>query len=115
VSKADVAIGMIRKLYRIESKIEGLEPEQKREQRQQLSVPLLDDLKAWLEKNANRVPKDSLTYTAIQYMLNQWEGPLRLGGGTGSSVIRQEVPGRAQHASAWWKPPRRMGLSPTPT
>jgi hypothetical protein len=64
---------MVRKLYRIEARIEGLEPEQKREQRQQLSVPLLNDLKAWLEKNVSRVPKDSLTHTAIQYMLNQWD------------------------------------------
>jgi transposase len=102
VSKADVAIGMIRKLYRIESKIEGLEPEQKREQRQQLSVPLLDDLKAWLEKNANRVPKDSLTYTAIQYMLNQWEllvgyckdGRLHISNALAENAIRPFAVGR---------------------
>ncbi|WP_374109789.1 hypothetical protein [Thiolapillus sp.] len=37
---------------------------------------MLDDLKAWLEKNSTRVPRDSLTYKAIQYTLNQWELPL---------------------------------------
>lgn len=102
VSKADVAIGMIRKLYRIESKIEGLEPEQKREQRQQLSVPLLNDLKAWLEKNANRVPKDSLTHTAIQYMLNQWDllvgycedGRLNISNALAENAIRPFAVGR---------------------
>ncbi|WP_419623514.1 IS66 family transposase, partial [Thiolapillus sp.] len=59
VSKADVAIGKIRKLYAIEKRIEAL--------------PVLNDLKAWLEKNRTRVPKDSLTYKAMQYTLNQWE------------------------------------------
>jgi hypothetical protein len=33
----------------------------------------LDDLKTWLEDNSRRVPKDSLTWKAIQYTLNQWE------------------------------------------
>jgi transposase len=37
VSKADVAIGKIRKLYAIEERIKGLEPEQKTEQRQRLA------------------------------------------------------------------------------
>ena len=37
VSKADVAIGKIRKLYAIEERIKDLEPDQKTEQRQQLA------------------------------------------------------------------------------
>ena len=31
---------------------------------QQLAQPVLNDLKAWLEKNRTRVPRDSLTYKA---------------------------------------------------
>ena len=73
VSKADVATGKIRKLYVIEDKIKDLEPVQKAVQRQRLSLPVLDDLHAWLQANARRVPKDSLTAKAIQYTLNQWE------------------------------------------
>ena len=73
VSKADVAIGKIRKLYAIEKRIEALPPEEKTRQRQQLVQPVLNDLKAWLEKNRTRVPRDSLTYKAMQYTLNQWE------------------------------------------
>ena len=68
-----MAIGKIRKLYAIEKRIEKLPPEEKTRQRQQLAQPVLDDLKAWLEKNSTRVPRDSLTYKAIQYTLNQWE------------------------------------------
>jgi transposase len=73
VSKADVAIGKIRKLYAIEARIKDLEPEQKKAQRQTLSRPVLDDLKDWLETNSRRVPKDSLTWIAINYTLNQWD------------------------------------------
>jgi transposase len=73
VSKADVAIGKIRKLYVIEDKIKNLDCEHKQAARQQLSVPLLDELKSWLEQNIGKVPKDSLTCKAMQYTLNQWE------------------------------------------
>ena len=72
-SKADVAIGKIRKLYALESRIKALEPEQKRLQRQQIAIPLLTELKKWLQTNASRVPKDSLTAKAITYTLNQWD------------------------------------------
>lgn len=78
------------------------------------SMPLLDELKAWLDKNISKVPKDSQTYKAIYYTLNQWDmltgycadgklnisnalaenapGPLRLAEKTGSSVIPRVVP-----------------------
>jgi len=102
VSKADVAIGMIRKLYRIEDKIRDLKSEQKREKRQQLSKPLLDDLKQWLEKNVNRVPRGGLTSTAINYMLNQWDllvgycddGRLHISNALAENAIRPFAVGR---------------------
>ena len=73
VSKADVALGKSRKLYKIEERIKDLASEQKTDLRQQLSRPVLVDLKDWLQGNSRRVPKDSLTWKAIQYTLNQWE------------------------------------------
>lgn len=73
VSKADVALSKIRKLYVIEKEIKKLTPAERRQQRQQQSVPVLDDIKLWLDKNIDKLPKDSLTYTAIQYTLNQWD------------------------------------------
>ena len=100
--KADVAIGKIRKLYRIEDKIASLEFEQKKAARQQLSKPVLDDLKAWLETNQSRVPADSLTRTAINYMLNQWEllvgycddGRLNISNALAENAIRPFAVGR---------------------
>jgi hypothetical protein len=68
-----VPLSKIRKLYAIEQKIEKLTTEQRLEQRQLLSVPILKDLKAWLGKNIIKLPKDSLTYKAMHYTLNQWK------------------------------------------
>ena len=102
VSKADVAIGKIRKLYLIEDRIKDLEPEQKKVQRQALSCPVLDDLKGWLEKNSRRVPKDSLTWIAINYTLNQWglligyceDGRLNISNALAENAIRPFAIGR---------------------
>jgi len=71
--KADVALGKIRKLYRIESELKNSSDEQRYAARQKLALPILEDLKAWLEKNLPKVPKGGHTHKAIQYMLNQWD------------------------------------------
>lgn len=71
-SKADVAVSTIRKLYLIEKKIQHLEPAEKYALRQQLSVPVLEGFKSWLDKNISTLPKDSKTRTAMSYALNQW-------------------------------------------
>ena len=101
-SKADVAIGKIRKLYAIEQRIKDLAPDQKTAQRQQLAQPVLDDLKTWLQANASRVPRDSLTYKAIQYTLNQWDyligylddGRLNISNALAENAIRPFAVGR---------------------
>jgi transposase len=102
VSKADVAIGKLRKLYAIEQRIQALAPSEKTAQRQQLAQPVLDDLKTWLQANASRVPKDSLTYKAIQYTLNQWDyligylddGQLQISNALAENAIRPFAVGR---------------------
>jgi transposase len=102
VSKADVAIGKIRKLYAIEQRIKDLEPTQKAAQRQQLSQPVLEDLKTWLQTNTSRVPKDSLTAKAIQYTLNQWvylvgyldDGRLNISNALAENAVRPFAVGR---------------------
>ncbi len=102
VSKADVALSKIKKLYAIEIQLTSLTPTQRKEQRQQQSVPLLNELKEWLEKNISKVPGDSLTYTAINYTLNQWEkliaycddGELRISNILAENAIRPFAIGR---------------------
>jgi hypothetical protein len=97
-----VAIGKIRKLYAIEQRIKDLAPDQKTEQRQRLAEPVLDDLKTWLQANASRVPKDSLTAKAITYTLNQWDlligylgdGRLNISNALAENAIRPFAVGR---------------------
>lgn len=72
-SKADVALSKIRKLYAIEGKIQDLSDEEKYRARQELSIPVLEEIKTWLEANLSKVLKGSLTYKAISYALGQWD------------------------------------------
>ncbi len=102
VSKADVALSKIRKLYAVEADIESLPSEQKYQQRQVRSKPLLDELHGWLEKNIVRVMPDSLIHTAIKYALNQWpklvvyceDGHLSISNAAAENAIRPFTIGR---------------------
>lgn len=102
VSKADVALSKIRKLYAIEKEIKPLTPEERRQQRQERSVPVLNDIKRWLDKNIDKLPKDSLTYTALRYTLNQWDrltgycdnGHLHISNSLAENAIRPMAVGR---------------------
>ena len=60
VSKADVALRHINKLYTIERQIKESSVEERYRIRQELSVPGLNPLKTWLEANAGRVAKGTL-------------------------------------------------------
>lgn len=73
LSKADMALSMINKLYVIEREIKDLSVADRYQIRQKHSIPQLIEFKAWLEKNAPRVTKGSLTRKAMDYTLNQWE------------------------------------------
>jgi transposase len=76
-SKASEALTTIRALYRIESEIKALSAEEKREQRQLRSVPVLNAFKHWLAITGPKVLKGSLTREAIDYTLNQWPKLIR--------------------------------------
>ena len=71
-TKADIALNKINKLYRIEREIKELPASKKQAQRQQRSIPVLKDIKRWLDKNIGKTPKDSTIYDAMFYMNNQW-------------------------------------------
>ena len=75
--KADVALGKINALYRLERAIKELPPYEKFQHRQKVAAPLLNELKGWLESNISRVVKGSPTYKAMYYTLNQWSKLIR--------------------------------------
>ncbi len=99
-------------MYRLERTIKDLPPGEKYQQRQQIAKPLLEDLKAWLEKNIGGTLKGGLTYKAMYYTLNQWpklircceDGRLHISNAGAENAIRPFAVGR-----------RRWLFSDTPT
>lgn len=68
--KADIALSMIQKLYRLEISLKDKSADDKYQQRQEKAKPLLEQFHQWLEK-ANVPPKTALG-AAITYCKNQW-------------------------------------------
>lgn len=111
--KADQALSFIRKLYGIEQKIKTDGPEQKQQKRTELSQPVMDKLKAWLDKSALQVNPKSLLGKAIDYTLKQWdklqvylsEGHLSIDNNRAERAIKPFVIGR----KAWLFSKSRSG------
>ena len=75
--KADWALNHIQKLYRVETQLKKETAVTRYAQRQEKSLPLLNQLETWLTKSAQQVlPKTNLG-EAIQYCLNQWQKLVR--------------------------------------
>ena len=69
---AKEATDRIRELFKIEEAAAPLTVEQRARFRQQHAVPLLDELRAWLELTETKVLPKSPMGEAIRYALNQW-------------------------------------------
>lgn len=101
-TKADMALSYINKLYRIEREIKDLSEQDKLTARQEKSVPVLTQLKKWLETNKPRTTKNSLTGIAMTYLYNQWDkltvytthGSLRISNILAENAIRPFAIGR---------------------
>ena len=102
VSVADVGLSKINALYRLERNIKELPSYEKYQKRQIIAVPLLNDLKTWLESKISTVPKGQLTYKALKYTLNQWQyliaycqdGRLNISNAGAENAIRPFAVGR---------------------
>lgn len=102
ITKASIALEKIGKLYAIEREIKAFTPEQRYQARQQRSVPLLNDYKAWVDNNISKVDKGSLTWKAMNYTCNQWsrliaycgDGRLHMSNILAENAIRPFVCGR---------------------
>ena len=101
-SKADVALSYIRKLYAVECTARDLSDGERYRLRQQQSVPVLNAFRTWLEDNAGKVLKGSLTRKAMDYTLNQWasligyceRGDLQISNVLAENAIRPFAVGR---------------------
>lgn len=70
--KASKALGMIQKLYRIEAQIKPLSVDDKYRIRQEQAVPLLNELKAWVDVSLTQVAPTSLIGKALAYLTSHW-------------------------------------------
>ena len=102
VTKADMAIAHIAKLYQIERLIKEADIETKFQTRQSKSLPLLNQFKKWLDKNVDKLDKQGLTGKAFTYAINQWDkltvycqdGRLNISNALAENAIRPFVIGR---------------------
>ena len=71
-TRADYAIKMIAKLYAIEKSLISEIPENRYQQRQTRSGPVLDKLKDWLDQTSHQVPPKTALGQALYYLNHQW-------------------------------------------
>jgi transposase len=94
--KADEAVALIGKLYRIERAFKDASPEQRHAARQSQSVPALADIHAWMSKAVELVTPKSALGTALAYMQNLWPMLTRY-------TVRHDLPvdnNKAENSSA---------------
>ena len=70
--KADEAVALIGRLYRIEREFKDAKPEVRHAARQDQSVPTLAEIHAWMTKTVPLVTPKSALGTALAYMKNLW-------------------------------------------
>jgi transposase len=68
------AVNRIDALFDIERDINGLAAGQRLERRRRDSLPLVDDLQAWLQTERAKLSRSSPIAEAIDYMLKRWDG-----------------------------------------
>ncbi len=102
VSLAEDAMRRIQLLYRIEHKAKHLTPEQRHTIRTQRSLPVLKDVRKWLDKHLMVVPPKSALGKAMNYADKQWpklvtytrDGRPRIDNNLTENAIRPFVMGR---------------------
>lgn len=75
VGKSHQALALITKLYQIEAKArdDNLSPEARHDLRLAQSQPILEKIKAWLDKSTHTCAPASTLGKAVSYMLDRWD------------------------------------------
>ena len=71
------ALERIGSLYVIESEIRGRSPDERRQERQTRSRPLLTELQDWLKESLTKLSRKPETAVAINYALGRWPALVR--------------------------------------
>lgn len=69
---ADIALTKINKLHGIERELRDVSDEQRFMDRQEKSLPILAQLKSWLEKTQSQVTPQSVLGKAVNYLASNW-------------------------------------------
>lgn len=77
-SKAEAGLRFIQKLYAIERDVKDASPEERLRARQDRSLPILSDLRSWLDDSIGVVVPQSLTGKALAYLNGQWPKLVRV-------------------------------------
>lgn len=75
--RAAEMLELVRRLYAVEDEAKALDPDARRALRQERSVPVLGQIRAWLDAEVQLVLPRSPMAQAIQYTLNQWDALCR--------------------------------------
>ncbi len=100
--KATKGLAFIQKLYRIEMTLKQASVEMRFQTRQTQAVPLLAEMRTWLDQSIQSVPPQSAIGKALHYLNNQWpklirycdDGRLNIDNNAVERAIRPFVTGR---------------------
>ncbi|MBD8189769.1 IS66 family transposase [Pseudomonas viridiflava] len=100
--RADIALNLINKLYGIERDLKASSDADRKNGRHEHSLPILAQLKSWIEKTQPQVTAQNAMGKAISYLASNWskleryveEGYLPLDNNTAERAIRPFVIGR---------------------
>lgn len=103
--KADMAVGLIAKLYAIEKSIKGADTEIRYQARQRESVPQLKKIREWLDKTLHGTLPKGLLGKALSYLEKNWakltvyteDGRLSIDNNPAENAIRPFVIGRKNY------------------
>jgi transposase len=70
--RADMALALINKLYGVERELKDASDEQRLTGRQEKSLPILGQLKSWLDKTQLHVTPQSVLGKAVSYLASNW-------------------------------------------
>lgn len=77
--KAAKALAFIQKLYRIEALIKDNTADARFQARQEQALPILAEMRAWLDQSLPQVPPKSTLGKALYYLDHQWDKLIRYG------------------------------------
>jgi len=101
-SKAQHALDLIQKLYKVEKPLRSATAQERFEQRQQHATPIIDKLHGWLVQTLPQVPPKTALGKALHYLHNEWDklirylddGRLEIDNNLAENAIRPFVVGR---------------------